>query len=590
MSFFDWLNMFGGLAFFLYGMNVMGEGLEKQSGGSLTTLLGKMSSNPIKGVALGAAVTAVIQSSSATTVMVVGFVNSGIMQLRQALSIIMGANVGTTITAWFLSLVGIESDNFFVNMLKPSSFSPIIALVGIALLMFSKSTRKKDVGTIFLGFALLMYGMLIMSSATSPLADMPEFANLMLLFQNPFLGLLMGVLMTAVLQSSAASVGILQAVSSSGLVTYSAAVPIILGQNIGTCVTAMLSAIGANKNARRAALGHLYFNIIGAFIFLIAFYGLHALINFSFFDEPLAAVNVAVLHSLFNVTCTLVLLPFTKQLEALVCLSIKDKEPKNASNWPDLLDERLLVTPGVAIDAADKVTLEMGILGRENLDLAFEVLHKFDIKKADILEENENRIDSYEDKLGTYLIKLSERSLSKQDNRQISKLLHCITDFERIGDHTCNLLNSAAELHDKKISFSEPALLDLHVLRQAIEEILNLTLNCFATEDLADAIRVEPLEEVIDELCNNMKNRHIDRMQKGLCSLEKGFIFLDVLTNLERISDHCSNVAACIIELQHDSFDTHKYLNDLRNNGNKSYNNLRRFYSEAYKLNQSSEY
>lgn len=586
MTFFDWLNMFGGLAFFLYGMSVMGEGLEKQSGGSLTTLLGKMTSNPVKGVALGAAVTAVIQSSSATTVMVVGFVNSGIMQLRQALSIIMGANVGTTITAWFLSMVGIESDNFFINMLKPSSFSPIIALVGICLLMFSKSTRKKDVGSIFLGFALLMYGMLIMSNAAAPLADMPEFANLLVLFQNPLLGLLMGLLMTAVLQSSAASVGILQAVTISGLVTYSAAVPIILGQNIGTCVTAMLSSIGTSKNARRAALGHLYFNIIGAIIFLTGFYGLHALLNFSFFNEPVAAFDVAILHSLFNVTCTLVLLPFTKQLERLVCFSIKDKEQPNSATLPEILDERLLVTPGVAIDAADKATLEMGILGRENLDLAFGVMQKYDVKKANIMEENEDRIDSYEDKLGTYLIRLSERSLSQQDNRQISKLLHTITDFERIGDHTCNLLNSSTELYNKKISFSEPAMQDLQVLHNAIEEIMDLTLNCFATEDLADAIRVEPLEEVIDELCNEVKNRHIERMQKGLCSLEKGFVFQDVLTNLERISDHCSNVAACIIELQHDSFDTHKYLNNLRNNGNQSYNNLRRFYREAYQLNR----
>ncbi|MCX4266773.1 MAG: Na/Pi cotransporter family protein, partial [Firmicutes bacterium] len=403
----------------------------------------------------------------ATTVMVVGFVNSGIMQLRQALSIIMGANVGTTITAWFLSLVGIESDNFFINMLKPSSFSPIIALIGICLLMFSKSTRKKDVGSIFLGFALLMYGMLIMSNAAAPLADMPEFANLLILFQNPLLGLLMGLLMTAVLQSSAASVGILQAVTISGLVTYSAAVPIILGQNIGTCVTAMLSSIGTSKNARRAALGHLYFNIIGAIIFLAGFYGLHALINFSFFDEPVAAWDVAVLHSLFNVTCTLVLLPFTKQLERLVCFSIKDKEAQTGSSLPEILDERLLVTPGVAIDAADKATLEMGILGRENLDLAFGVMQKYDIKKANIMEENEDRIDSYEDKLGTYLIRLSERSLAQQDNRQISKLLHTITDFERIGDHTCNLLNSATELYEKKISFSEPAMQDLKVMHTA---------------------------------------------------------------------------------------------------------------------------
>ncbi len=581
MTFFNWLNMFGGLAFFLYGMSVMGEGLEKQSGGSLTTLLGKMTSNPIKGVALGAIVTAVIQSSSATTVMVVGFVNSGIMQLRQALSIIMGANIGTTITAWFLSMVGIESDNFFINMLKPSSFSPIIAMVGICLLMFSKSTRKKDVGSIFLGFALLMYGMLLMSDSAAPLADMPEFANLLVLFQNPLLGMLMGMLMTAVLQSSSASVGILQAITISGLVTYSAAVPIILGQNIGTCVTAMLSSIGTSKNAKRAALGHLYFNIIGAFIFMLAFYGLNQIIHFSFFNEPVTAFNVAILHSLFNVTCTLVLLPFTKHL---VCFSIKDKEEKKNTALPNLLDERLLVTPGVAIDAADKVTLEMGILGRENLDLAFEVIQKYDSKKSDLMEENENRVDGYEDKLGSYLIRLSERSLSQQDNRQISKLLHTITDFERISDHTCNLLNSATELHEKKISFSEPAMQDLLVLRQAISEILDLTLNCFASEDLADAIQVEPLEEVIDEICINVKNRHIDRMQRGLCSLEKGFIFQDVLTNLERMSDHCSNIAACIIELQHNSFDTHKYLNELRSSGNQSYKNLQKYYREAYKL------
>ncbi len=584
MTFFNWLNMFGGLAFFLYGMSVMGEGLEKQSGGSLTTLLGKMTSNPIKGVALGAIVTAVIQSSSASTVMVVGFVNSGIMQLRQALSIIMGANIGTTITAWFLSMVGIESDNFFINMLKPSSFSPIIAMVGICLLMFSKSTRKKDVGSIFLGFALLMYGMLLMSDSAAPLADMPEFANLLVLFQNPLLGMLMGMLMTAVLQSSSASVGILQAITISGLVTYSAAVPIILGQNIGTCVTAMLSSIGTSKNAKRAALGHLYFNIIGAFIFMLAFYGLNQIIHFSFFNEPVTAFNVAILHSLFNVTCTLVLLPFTKHLERLVCFSIKDKEEKKNAALPNLLDERLLVTPGVAIDAADKVTLEMGILGRENLDLAFEVLQKYDSKKSDLMEENENRVDGYEDKLGSYLIRLSERSLSQQDNRQISKLLHTITDFERISDHTCNLLNSATELHEKKISFSEPAMQDLLVLRQAISEILDLTLNCFASEDLADAIQVEPLEEVIDEICINVKNRHIDRMQRGLCSLEKGFIFQDVLTNLERMSDHCSNIAACIIELQHNSFDTHKYLNELRSSGNQSYKNLQKYYREAYKL------
>ena len=584
MNIFSIVMLLGGLALFLFGMDFMGKNLSKAAGGKLERILGRLTADPFRAVLLGASVTAVIQSSSATTVMVVGFVNSGIMTLHQAVGVIMGANIGTTITAWFLSMVGIESDNFFINMLKPSSFSPIIAMVGICLLMFSKSTRKKDVGSIFLGFALLMYGMLLMSDSAAPLADMPEFANLLVLFQNPLLGMLMGMLMTAVLQSSSASVGILQAITISGLVTYSAAVPIILGQNIGTCVTAMLSSIGTSKNAKRAALGHLYFNIIGAFIFMLAFYGLNQIIHFSFFNEPVTAFNVAILHSLFNVTCTLVLLPFTKHLERLVCFSIKDKEEKKNAALPNLLDERLLVTPGVAIDAADKVTLEMGILGRENLDLAFEVLQKYDSKKSDLMEENENRVDGYEDKLGSYLIRLSERSLSQQDNRQISKLLHTITDFERISDHTCNLLNSATELHEKKISFSEPAMQDLLVLRQAISEILDLTLNCFASEDLADAIQVEPLEEVIDEICINVKNRHIDRMQRGLCSLEKGFIFQDVLTNLERMSDHCSNIAACIIELQHNSFDTHKYLNELRSSGNQSYKNLQKYYREAYKL------
>lgn len=587
MDFFNLLTMFGGLAFFLYGMSVMGEGLEKQSGGSLTALLGKMSSNPLKGVALGAAVTAVIQSSSATTVMVVGFVNSGIMQLRQALSIIMGANVGTTITAWFLSLVGIESDNFFVNMLKPSSFSPIIAMVGICLLMFAKSTRKKDVGTIFLGFALLMYGMLLMSNAAAPLAEMPEFANLLVLFQNPLLGLLMGLLMTAVLQSSAASVGILQAVTISGMVSYSAAVPIILGQNIGTCVTAMLSSIGTSKNAKRAALGHLYFNIIGALVFLAGFYGLHFLIDAIPYEESITALDVAILHSLFNIVSTLVFLPFTRQLEKLVCFSIKgDPAPVVRTNPADALDERLLLTPGLALNEADKCTLAMGNLGKESLGLSFGLFYKFDRQKADIIEENEDMIDALEDRLGAYLLKLSARSLSQRDTRQSGKILHTISDFERIGDHTCNLLNSAAELHEKKISFSEPAMQDLTMLVRAVEDILQLALDAFRTEQMQYAVRVEPLEEVIDGLCNDLKNRHIERMQKGLCSLEKGFIYQDVLTNLERISDHCSNIAVCVIEIAHDSFDTHEYLHNIKATGEATYVSLYNSYAEQYRLPQ----
>lgn len=579
MDIFNWFTLFGGLAFFLYGMNIMSEGLEKQSGNSLSALLEKMTSNPIKGVLLGAAVTAVIQSSSATTVMVVGFVNSGIMKLRQALSIIMGANIGTTITAWFLSLISIESGNIFVKMLKPSSFSPIIAVIGIILFMFTKSQRKKDIGAICLGFALLMFGMDTMSDAVAPLSDMPEFANLLLMFQNPILGLLMGLVMTAVIQSSSASVGILQALTISGAVTYGAAIPIILGQNIGTCVTAMLSSIGTNKNARRAALGHLFFNILGATIFMIAFYTANAVFRFSFFDQSLDAWNVAVIHSIFNVTCTIILLPFLRQLERLVCFILKD-EPQTADAETELLDERLLETPGIGLAQAEKRTLEMAAMGKESLQLSFDILHKYDRHKAETIESNEYLIDTYEDRLGTYLVKLSGRSLSDQDGRHVSKMLHTISDFERIGDHTCNLLNSAKELHDKKLSFSEPAVADLKVLQSAVEEILDISLKAFETEDLRYAVQVEPLEEVIDVLCDEMKNRHIDRMQRGLCSLEKGFIYLDVLTNLERISDHCSNVAVCMIELEHDSFETHEYLNKLKSSGSAGSTEYTAMYEE----------
>lgn len=583
MDLFDVLTMLGGLAFFLYGMEVMGSGLEKQAGGGLSTLLGKMTSNPIKGVVLGAAVTAIVQSSSATTVMVVGFVNSGIMRLSQAISVIMGANVGTTITAWFLSLIGIESESLLVNMLKPSSFSPIIALIGIILLMFCKSARKKDIGNICLGFALLMSGMVMMSDATAPLADMPEFANLMLLFNNPMIALLVGALMTGIIQSSAASVGILQALTVSGLISYNIAIPIILGQNIGTCVTAMLSSIGTSKNARRTALAHLYFNIIGALLFMVGLYAMHAFGYKEFLSQPINALDIAVFHSIFNVACTVVLLPFTKQLETLVCMTIKD-EPQPVSDEPELLDERLLLTPTLALEQANKVTLDMAQLGLESLTHDFDIMRKFEADKAQIIEDNEDKIDNYEDKLGTYLMQLSSRSLSQKDSRRSSKILHTISDFERIGDHTCNLLNSAVELHEKKIAFSDEAYKELVVLEEAVLESLQLTIVAFGTEDLRHAVRVEPLEEVIDYLCDELKNRHIARMQQGLCSLEKGFIYLDVLTNLERISDHCSNVAVCLIEMQHDSFDTHEYLNNLKTSGEMEYTKLYNAYREKYSL------
>lgn len=584
MTIFDVLTMLGGLAFFLYGMEVMGSGLEKQAGGGLSALLGKMTSNPIKGVILGAAVTAIVQSSSATTVMVVGFVNSGIMRLSQAISVIMGANVGTTITAWFLSLIGIESESLFVNMLKPSSFSPVIALIGIILIMFAKTERKKDVGNICLGFALLMSGMVMMSDATAPLADMPEFANLMLVFNNPLIALLVGAMMTGIIQSSAASVGILQALTVSGLINYNIAIPIILGQNIGTCVTAMLSSIGTSKNARRTALAHLYFNIIGALLFLIGLYVAYAIGYKDQLMQPINALDIAVFHSIFNVACTVVLLPFTKQLETLVCMTIKD-DPVPAADSPVLLDERLLLTPTLALEQANRVTLQMAQLGLESLGHDFDIMRKFEADKAQIIEDNEDKIDNYEDKLGTYLMQLSSRSLSQKDSRRSSKILHTISDFERIGDHTCNLLNSATELHEKKISFSDEAYKELVVLEEAVMESLQLTIVAFGTEDLRHAVRVEPLEEVIDYLCDELKNRHITRMQQGLCSLEKGFIYLDVLTNLERISDHCSNVAVCLIEMQHDSFDTHEYLNNLKTSGEMEYTKMYNAYRQKYSLN-----
>lgn len=584
MTIFDVLTMLGGLAFFLYGMEILSSGLEKQAGGGLSALLGKMTSNPIKGVILGAAVTAVIQSSTATTVMAVGFVNSGIMKLSQAISVIMGANIGTTITAWFLSLVGIESDSVLVNMLKPSSFAPVMALIGICLIMFAKTARKKDIGSIFLGFALLMNGMVMMSDATAPLADMPEFANLLLLFTNPLIALVLGVLMTGILQSSAASVGILQALTVSGLISYNFAIPVILGQNIGTCLTALLSAIGTTKNAQRTALAHLYFNVIGAIIFLIGLYAAKAFGLNALLSAPITAVDIAIFHSVFNVTCTLILLPFTKQLETLVCLTIKD-DPQPEADEHVLLDERLLLTPTLALEQANRVTLQMAQFGLESLGHDFDVLRKYEADKAQIIEDNEDKIDNYEDKLGTYLMQLNSRSLSQKDSRRASKILHTIGDFERIGDHTCNLLNSAAELHEKKISFSDEAYKELVVLEEAVMETLQLTIVAFGTEDLRHAVRVEPLEEVIDYLCDELKNRHIARMQQGLCSLEKGFIYLDVLTNLERISDHCSNVAVCLIEMQHDSFDTHEYLNNLKTSGEMEYTKMYNAYRQKYSLN-----
>ena len=550
MTIFEVLKLVGGLALFLYGMDVMGKSLEKQAGGKLQSILAKLTANPLKGFLLGAAVTAIIQSSSATTVMVVGFVNSGIMQLRQAIGIIMGANVGTTITSWLLSLTGIEGSSIFVQLLKPSSFTPILALIGIIMRMTKK---KEDVGTILLGFAVLMFGMDAMSAAVKPLANVPEFTQLLTVFTNPILGVLMGALLTAIIQSSSASVGILQALSVTGAITYGNALPIIMGQNIGTCVTAMLSSIGANKNARRAAIVHLYFNIIGVVVFLVLFYVINAIVNLPFVADPIGAMGIAVIHTCFNVLATAVMLPFTKGLEKLAYLTIPDdhKEQK-----VELLDERLFTTPGVAVARSNDLTQQMAHLAKDTLMKAVSLTAHYDPAVVQEVTEQENQLDSYEDKLGTYLVRLSQRELTPADSRQVSQLLHSISDLERIGDHAANIVYPL----ERQPAFSEAAQGQLDKLYAAIEEILTMTVDAFDHDDARLAKRIEPLEQVVDEMTTAIRNQHIERLKQGKCTIDAGIVLLDILTNMERVADHCSNIASAMIEVRHDALDLHEYL------------------------------
>ena len=564
MDIFGVLSLIGGLALFLYGMHVMGAGLEKMSGGRLERILENLTSNPLKAVLLGAGVTAVIQSSSATTVMVVGFVNSGIMKLSQAIGIIMGANIGTTITAWLLSLTGIQGDNLFINMLKPTSFSPILALIGIILLMSGKSDKKKITGEILLGFVVLMYGMSAMSGAVEPLADVPEFTNLLTMFKNPVLGVLAGALLTAVIQSSSASVGILQALSVTGGFTFGTAIPIILGQNIGTCVTALLSSIGVNRSAKRVACVHICFNCIGTLIILPVFYGLYWLLDFAFVASSIDPAGVALVHTIFNIVTTAMLLPFTKLLEKLAYMLVRDsKKEKEAKEKHAMLDERLLATPAVAIEVCHGVTIEMGELSKKTMELAIEMLFQYDKDIEEQIEENENRIDKYEDKLNAYLVRISKHSISSKDNRTVSKMLHCIGNFERIGDHAVNIMESAHELHEKGLHFSGDAAKELRTLCDALLETLDLAFQAFEKDDLAIAHQVEPLEEVIDTLNLELKNRHIKRLQNEECTVELGYIYQDLLTNIERISDHCSNIAGVLIEID-EKQNIHKYLYKLK--------------------------
>ncbi len=577
MSIFNLFTLLGGLAMFLYGMDVMGKSLEQTAGSRLRGILGKMTASPLRGLLLGLGVTAVIQSSSATTVMVVGFVNSGLMQLQQAVGVIMGANIGTTVTAWLLSLTGLSGESFLIQMLSPNAWSPLLGFVGIALYMFGRG-RKKGVGQIFLGFAILMAGMQLMSGATAPLADAPWFAQLFLAFRNPVLGVLVGAVLTGIIQSSSASVGILQALASStGAVSCAAAMPIIMGQNIGTCVTALLSAAGANKNARRTAMIHLYFNIIGTVVFLSGFYALNAVFHFPFYNAQANAFNIAVIHTVFNVVTTAVLLPFSKGLVRLAELTVPDgKQPEQVS----LLDERLLTTPAVAVERARLVGGDMAEICRTALLQAMSTTRRWDAGLVDEVTRKESAEDHYEDALGSYLVQLSGRALSAADNRTINTLLHTINDFERISDHAVNLTETAREIHDKEIRFSAAALDDLAVLEAAVQDILNRTVDAFQTQDRYAAGKIEPLEQVVDDLVREVKARHIARLQAGSCSIEYGFVLADLLNIYERVADHCSNIAVAMIEVAEDKFDTHEYLNRLKAGDSKFEQRYERYHGQ----------
>ena len=563
MTITNLFSLMGGLALFLYGMDLMGKSLERQAGGRLQKILSRLTDSPLKGFLLGLAVTAVIQSSSATTVMVVGFVNSGIMQLHQAIGIIMGSNVGTTVTSWLLSLAGLEGDSLLIQLLKPSTFSPLLAFIGIILFMFC-GEKKKGVGGILIGFAILMTGMTAMSDAVAPLEHEPWFTDLFVRFSNPLLGVLVGALVTAIIQSSSASVGILQALSSTGAITFGSAIPIIMGQNIGTCATALISSVGTNKNARRAAMVHLYFNIIGVTVFLVVFYGLNAFIRFSFVDEVIAPWGIAVVHSVFNLCTTALLLPFTGVLEKLACLTIPDD--KGEKETFTLLDERLLNTPSVAVEQARAVTSNMAELARSGVLQAMSLTHRWDADLAKKVKEQEKQVDRSEDALGSYLVKLSSRALSHEDSQQVNTLLHTISDFERISDYSVNLLASAQEIHDKEVAFSPDAQEELGVLEDVVQDLLNRTTEAFRQGDLHLASKVEPMESVLSELVRAIKARHVARLQAGSCSITYGFVLEDLLTSYSRIAAHCSNVAVAQIEVAQDSFDTHAYLADLRKN------------------------
>ncbi len=586
MNVYDVLNLFGGLALFLFGMHTLSSALEKLAGGKLESWLEKATSTPIKGVLLGAIITAVIQSSSATTVMIIGFVNSGLMKLSQAIGVIMGANIGTTATSWLLSLQSIGGTEGFsiLNIFKPTTFTPVLAVIGVFLIMFTKADKKKTIGMIFLGFAVLMFGMDAMSDSTAGLADNELFCSIMTMFSNPLLGVLAGALLTAVLQSSSASIGILQSIAvSTGQITYSVALPILLGQNIGTCVTALISSVGANKSAKRVAIVHLYFNVIGTIVFLSLFYLINAFVDLPFMQESLNSVGIAVIHTGFNVLATALFLPFTKQLEKLACLTVRDNPNEEANAMP-MLDERILNAPSVAIEQCKNVAYKMAALTKKTLMMSMDIITAYDPKKAQEVVDNENTIDIYEDKIGSFILKISSKDLSVNDSQLVSDLLHTIGDLERISDHAVNIVESAEEMHSKKVMFSDEALREVNVMIKAVSEILDMSISSFINSDVALAKEVEPLEDVIDQLRSELKARHIRRLRDGKCTIELGFILQDFLTNLERVSDHCSNIAVCLIQIKENSMDTHEYMNELKKLDKSEFMDEFNVYQDKYKL------
>lgn len=583
MDVYSVLSMIGGLALFLYGMHYMGEQLEKLSGGKLERILEKMTDKTIKGVLLGCAVTAVVQSSSAVTVMVVGFVNSGIMELSRAIGVIMGANIGTTVTAWILSLTGLSGDSLIINLLKPSSFAPVLAVIGVFLVMFTKKEKIKNIGGILTGFSVLMMGMTFMSDAMGGLADNEQFTSLLIKFSNPLLGILAGTVLTAVIQSSSASVGILQALAITGSVPFSTAFPIILGQNIGTCVTALISSVGTNKNAKRAAFAHLYFNIIGVVLALILFYGANAIFDFAFMSDAITASQIAVLHSVFNIFSTIVLLPFTKQLEFLACKTIKDSG-KKAETPSVLLDDRFLINPSYAVEKSREITCKMADMVEKTAITSFSILKNFSDEKAQLILENEKETDKYEELLETYLVKISALNLSDEDSKNVFILHHAIENFEKIGDYSEDILKIKKNINKKNIIFSERAKYDLSVMMAATTKIITLAVEAFKTNDIVKAREIEPLEEVIDKLKKELKNRHLKRIEQGSCSVDQGFVYLDIINVLERISDHCASLAVSMIELESGDYNVHEYTRELKETDKEFVENLDS-YLEKYALN-----